>query len=81
MATQAAMPLNATPAAGQIIEHDGKTYETVREGQAYILIPPNTQRGVDPKAKVKAGEHSSHIRQIRLRWKPELTVSAQTTPR
>lgn len=55
-----AVPLGAKPAAGQLIEHNGKTYETIREGQAYILIPPNTQQHVTPpqqaKAKGKADE-------------------------
>lgn len=53
-----AEPITATPAAGQLIEHEGKTYETVREGQAYILIPPNTQKHVNPQAKVKDGDET-----------------------
>lgn len=46
--------ITTTPAAGQLIEHEGKTYETIREGQAYILIPPNTQKHVNPQAKDKS---------------------------
>lgn len=47
----------ADPKAGQEVEHGGKTYTTVREGKAYILVPPNAQTLVDPQAKPKAGEH------------------------
>ncbi|EMC92670.1 hypothetical protein BAUCODRAFT_77281 [Baudoinia panamericana UAMH 10762] len=50
MAGSAAVPLSATPKPGQTVEHDGKTYDTVREGLAYILIPPNTRTSVDPQA-------------------------------
>lgn len=53
MAT-APVSINSTPAAEQLIEHHGKTYETIREGQAYILIPPNTQKHVNPQAKDKS---------------------------
>lgn len=57
MITQTGVPITAPPLAGQLVEHEGKTYETVREGHAYILIPPNTQKSVDPQSKAKAGEH------------------------
>lgn len=50
----ATVPITSTPAAGQLIEHQDKTYETIREGQAYILIPPNTQKHVNPQAKDKS---------------------------
>ncbi|SMQ48416.1 unnamed protein product [Zymoseptoria tritici ST99CH_3D7] len=43
--------ISSKPAAGQMIEHEGNNYDTVREGQAYILIPPNTQIHVNPQAK------------------------------
>ncbi|KAI1001329.1 hypothetical protein K3495_g6869 [Podosphaera aphanis] len=33
------MDINATPAVGQCIEHDGKKYATIKEGLAYILVP------------------------------------------
>lgn len=32
-------PLSATPADGQLIEHKGKQYITIKEGLAYILVP------------------------------------------
>ncbi|EME88527.1 uncharacterized protein MYCFIDRAFT_149170 [Pseudocercospora fijiensis CIRAD86] len=53
MASQTTVPITTKPAAGQMVEHEGKTYETIREGQAYILIPPNTQKHVNPQAKAK----------------------------
>jgi hypothetical protein len=52
------VPLKSVPAVGQLVSHDGATYSTVREGLAYILIPPDTQLSTEPKAKTaKAGEH------------------------
>jgi hypothetical protein len=54
------VPLDSPPAVGQLVSHDGATYSTVREGLAYILIPPNTQLSAEPKAKTaKAGEQSA----------------------
>ncbi|KAM3421099.1 hypothetical protein BST61_g1513 [Cercospora zeina] len=52
--TTAAVPLSAKPAAGQVVEHEEKTYETIQEGKAYILIPPNTQQHVTPPQYAKA---------------------------
>ena len=58
MATQAApVPIKSAPSAGQSVEHNGRVYTTIREGQAYILVPPNAQTSLDPQAKSKAGEH------------------------
>jgi len=64
MASVSSAPLSTSPAIGQTVEQDGKMYTTIREGKAYILIPPNTRTSVDPKA-VKAGEHT-HSRQSYL---------------
>lgn len=58
MATQAPVPITSTPQAGQLIEHNGNNYDTIREGQAYILIPPNTKLSVDPNAKAKTDDGS-----------------------
>ncbi|WPG99774.1 tRNA (guanine(26)-N(2))-dimethyltransferase, mitochondrial-like protein [Acrodontium crateriforme] len=52
-AAQSPVPLSATPIAGQLVEHQGKTYETIQEGQAFILIPPNTRKSQDPQSKGK----------------------------
>ena len=58
MATQQdPVPITAGPLKGQLVEHDGKVLTTIREGKAYILVPPNARTAVDPKAKSKAGEH------------------------
>ncbi|GME63507.1 Dimethylguanosine tRNA methyltransferase [Neofusicoccum parvum] len=42
------------PRAAQLVLHDGKKYNTVKEGKAYILVPPNTATSTDPK---KQGKH------------------------
>ena len=55
------VPLSTTPAVGQLVEHEAKIYETVREGGAYILIPPNTQKHVDPQAKLAEGEKAQNV--------------------
>ena len=57
MATSGPVPIDAAPAVGQLVEHDGNVFETIREGLAFILVPPNTRTSVDPQAKAKAGEH------------------------
>lgn len=62
----AAVPLSAPPAVDQLVEHDGTTYTTIREGLAYILIPPNTQTVTDPKAKTKAGKLRTPQHQLLL---------------
>ncbi|KAI5199253.1 N2,N2-dimethylguanosine tRNA methyltransferase [Aureobasidium subglaciale] len=43
--------IESQPAVGQLIEHDGKSYSTVKEGLAYILVPPNARTEQDPRAK------------------------------
>ncbi|EME41631.1 hypothetical protein DOTSEDRAFT_64908 [Dothistroma septosporum NZE10] len=60
-APPAPVPLSAPPMVGQLVEHEGKTYETIREGGAYILIPPNTQKHVDPQAKLAEGEKAQNV--------------------
>ncbi len=60
MATdQQPVAIAAHPKADQLVEHDGKIYSTVREGRAFILVPPKARTSVDPqaKSKSKAGEH------------------------
>nr|XP_023907974.1 tRNA (guanine(26)-N(2))-dimethyltransferase, mitochondrial-like [Quercus suber] len=63
MATQTPVPLTASPGEGQLVEHDGVIYDTVREGQAYILVPPNARSSVDPKAATKAAGEISDVPQ------------------
>jgi tRNA (guanine26-N2/guanine27-N2)-dimethyltransferase len=56
MAEQVPVPLTAAPAADQLVEHDGKTYRTIREGQAYILVPPKARTELDPRIAKEATE-------------------------
>ncbi|KAK4547520.1 hypothetical protein LTR36_000476 [Oleoguttula mirabilis] len=58
MAMHTPVPISASPDAGQLVAHEGTVYDTVREGRAYILIPPNTRTSVDPQAKAKTGDGS-----------------------
>lgn len=59
MASIETVSLSASPAEGQVIAHDGKTYTTVREGLAYILIPVDSSSTVDPKLNGKTGMDTS----------------------
>ncbi|KAG9555209.1 N2,N2-dimethylguanosine tRNA methyltransferase, partial [Aureobasidium melanogenum] len=43
--------IDSQPAVDQLIEHDGKSYSTIKEGLAYILVPPNARTEQDPKSK------------------------------
>lgn len=56
MAEQEAVPLTAAPAADQLVEHNGRTYRTIREGQAYILVPPKARTELDPRIAKEATE-------------------------
>nr|OQO25889.1 hypothetical protein B0A51_06154 [Rachicladosporium sp. CCFEE 5018] len=56
MAEAAAVPLTADPKPDQLVEHEGKTYRTIREGKAYILVPPKARTEIDPKAAAKDSE-------------------------
>ena len=63
MATSEAAPVEITaePKAGQIVQHGDKIFTAIREGCAYILVPPKARTAVDPQAKSKAGEHMDYI--------------------
>ncbi|KAK1819579.1 RNA methyltransferase tRNA(m5U54)methyltransferase [Friedmanniomyces endolithicus] len=50
---ETAKTLRDAPATGQLIAHEGKVFETIWEGRAYILIPPHTRTSVDPSSKTK----------------------------
>ncbi|KAF1978313.1 TRM-domain-containing protein [Bimuria novae-zelandiae CBS 107.79] len=41
--------LGASPRAGQSVQHDGKTYTTIKEGLAHILVPHDTPTSTDPR--------------------------------
>lgn len=53
MSTIEVATLQAAPKADQVISHADKTYTTVKEGLAYILVPsqPNGQQSVQDKDK------------------------------
>ena len=56
-----AASLSDKPAAGQTVQHNGKTYKTVEEGRAYILIPPDAPLHTDPKAAKHGTIQSSSV--------------------
>lgn len=56
MAEQESVPLTAAPAADQLVEHEGKVYTTIREGQAYILVPPKARTELNPRVAKEASE-------------------------
>ncbi|OJD39983.1 uncharacterized protein BKCO1_200059 [Diplodia corticola] len=56
MAESSTTSLADPPRAGQHVLHDGKEYKTVKEGLAYILVPPNATTLVDPKKQAKSDD-------------------------
>lgn len=48
MASQA-RGIGDPPAAGQLVDHDGKRYTTIQEGGAYILVPETAKEAADQK--------------------------------
>lgn len=56
MAEQESVSLTAAPAADQLVEHEGKVYTTIREGQAYILVPPKARTELNPRVAKEASE-------------------------
>lgn len=49
------------PLAGQRIDHNGKTYTTIQEGLAYILVPPGAPLLTDPKAAKNGPLESQNV--------------------
>ncbi|KAI8937312.1 hypothetical protein NX059_006519 [Plenodomus lindquistii] len=41
--------IDDTPQAGQLVNHAGKTYTTIKEGLAHILVPQDIPTQTDPK--------------------------------
>lgn len=62
--TSAPVGIETAPAADQMIEHDGTTYSTVKEGLAYILVPPNARTSTDPKHKNKSQEEHEQAQNV-----------------
>ncbi|KAF2144989.1 uncharacterized protein K452DRAFT_284380 [Aplosporella prunicola CBS 121167] len=52
------VPLSAEPRADQRVTHEGREYTTIKEGLAYILVPPNAITEADPK---KAGKYEEGV--------------------
>jgi len=53
-----AQPITASPAAKQIILHDGVRYTTVKEGLAYILVPESS---IEANAKVRNDQSVNQV--------------------
>jgi tRNA (guanine26-N2/guanine27-N2)-dimethyltransferase len=49
------------PSDGQTVLHENKTYTTVQEGLAYILIPPNAPLLTDPKVQLEGSAPSQSV--------------------
>ncbi|KAK3060979.1 hypothetical protein LTS18_007289, partial [Coniosporium uncinatum] len=69
--------LDDLPEAGQRVAHDGKEYLTVKEGLAYILVPPNAPKAADPKdiASGKAQSQNVFYNEI-MQYNRDLSVLA-----
>lgn len=58
----APVQITAAPAAGQSVEHEGKIFTTIKEGSAYILVPPNARTSVDPQnARPQDGSEAQNV--------------------
>ncbi|CAI6340198.1 unnamed protein product [Periconia digitata] len=49
MADAQSMPIDTPPRGGQMIDHEGKHYTTIKEGLAHILVPDGTPTSTDPR--------------------------------
>ncbi|KAF2852292.1 N2,N2-dimethylguanosine tRNA methyltransferas-like protein [Plenodomus tracheiphilus IPT5] len=49
MSDAASKTIDNTPQAGQNVSHDGKSYTTIKEGLAHILVPHDIPTQTDPK--------------------------------
>lgn len=49
MSHSQAQTIDASPAEGQHISHEGKEYTTIKEGLAHILVPHDTPTSTDPR--------------------------------
>jgi tRNA (guanine26-N2/guanine27-N2)-dimethyltransferase len=72
-----APPVSITdqPVADQFVKHGDKTYTTVKEGLAYILIPPDAPRLLDPKTHASEPAQSVFYNPIQ-QYNRDLTVLA-----
>lgn len=79
MTDQAPVPLTAAPVADQLVEHDGKLYRTIREGQAYILVPPKARTELDPRIAKEASENQKVFYNPIQQFNRDLSVLAIRT--
>lgn len=56
--------IDTAPAEGQLIEHEGVSYNTIREGLAHILVPPNARTATDPKLANKVDGGVDHVQSV-----------------
>lgn len=64
------------PSANQKILHDGKTYTTIKEGLAYVLIPPDAPLSQDPSLAKGEGPAQSVFYNPIQQYNRDLTVVA-----
>ncbi|KAF1348641.1 S-adenosyl-L-methionine-dependent methyltransferase [Delphinella strobiligena] len=55
--------IDSPPAPGQLIEHNGITYTTIKEGLAHILVPPNARTEQDTKGSKKGEDGAGEVQQ------------------
>nr|OQO22902.1 hypothetical protein B0A51_08454 [Rachicladosporium sp. CCFEE 5018] len=79
MAEQTTVSSTAEPKADQLVEHEGKTYRTIREGRAYILVPPKARTEIDPKAAAKDSENQTVFYNPIQQFNRDLSVLAIRT--
>ncbi|KAL1589409.1 hypothetical protein WHR41_01986 [Cladosporium halotolerans] len=79
MSDNTAVPLTAAPAADQLVEHDGKVYRTIREGRAYILVPPKARTELDPRVAKEASENQKVFYNPIQQFNRDLSVLAIRT--
>ncbi|GAB7346201.1 hypothetical protein MBLNU457_4939t1 [Dothideomycetes sp. NU457] len=56
--------VNSPPKEGQLVEHQGTTYTTIKEGLAHILVPPGARTSVDPQAKRQPTEEADQAQNV-----------------
>lgn len=68
------------PRAGQLVEHEGKKYTTIKEGLAYILIPPTVRLQQRPTSKQSPDEIEQSVFYNPIQqYNRDLTVAAIRT--
>ncbi|KAF2016089.1 TRM-domain-containing protein [Aaosphaeria arxii CBS 175.79] len=71
--------IDAIPQEGQTINHDGKAYTTIREGQAYILVPHGIPTSTDPKSSKEEVERQQVFYNPIQQFNRDLSVLAIKT--